>query len=71
MIEVTPMMIKAAWVEARRWWPREIAEAKKCTACGCKKGGFRVIETCILVDQPTPGFAEAIRAAFAASKEAA
>lgn len=66
MSDVTPLMVKAAWAEARRWWPHEIVEAKKCPACGCKKGGYRVVETCILVDQPQPGFREAIEAALRA-----
>lgn len=64
MIEITPMMIKAAWVEGRRWWPHKVVEAE----AGQKVAQvhyFRVVETCILVDEPQPGFAEAIRAALA------
>ena len=56
MTDVTPAMIKAAWVEARRWWPRRIVETDK---------GFRVKETSILVDAPQPGFGEALKAALA------
>lgn len=57
---VTPAMLKAAWVEARRWWPRKIVQDGK---------RYIVIETCILVDEPTPGFREAIEAALAARTE--
>lgn len=54
---VTPAMVKAAWVEARRWWPRKVIQ-----------DGRRMIvaETCITVDDPQPGFREAIEAALAA-----
>lgn len=64
-VEITPIMLKAAWVEARRWWPRKVVETVPCEACGQTKG-FRIIETSIHVDEPQPGFAEAIKAALAA-----
>lgn len=67
MSEVSPAVIKTAWVEARRWWPRKVVETVPCKACGQVKG-YRVLETCILVDEPQPGFAEAIRAALAAKE---
>lgn len=57
MSEVTPAMVKAAWVEARRWWPREIVR---------DGNRFIVVETCTTVDDPQPGFREAIEAALAA-----
>lgn len=60
---VTPAMLKAAWVEARRWWPRQVVEFHRCEACK-QSAGFRVLETCILVDEPAPGFREAIEAAL-------
>jgi hypothetical protein len=61
---VTPEMLKAAWIEARRWWPRNVAEMQPCSACRQTKG-YRMIETCILVSEPQPGFREAIEAALA------
>jgi len=65
---ITPAMLKAAWVEARRWWPSKVVEMRACPACRQSKG-LRVLETCILVDTPQPGFKEAITAALAASEE--
>lgn len=62
---VTPAMLKAAWVEARRWWPRKVVEMTDCAACRQVKG-YRVLETCIRVDEPQPGFREAIEAALRA-----
>lgn len=62
---VTPMMLKAAWVVARGFWPRKVVEMVDCKACRQAKG-YRVLETCIRVEEPTPGFREAIEAAFAA-----
>lgn len=63
MNEVTPEMIKAAWVVARQWWPKRTVELVDCKACKQSKG-LRVLETCIKVDEPTPGFREAIEAAL-------
>lgn len=63
MTEVTPAMIKAAWVEARRWWPHKVVEMVDCKACKQVKG-LRVLETSIKVDEPQPGFREAIEAAL-------
>ena len=63
-ITVTPQMLKAAWVEARRWWPRKVVELYP----GTDRARYHVVETCILVDEPLPGFREALEAAF---KEAA
>lgn len=60
---VTPIMLKAAWHEARRWWPKQIVEMRACPACQQSKG-FRVKETAIHVDEPMPGFREAIQAAL-------
>lgn len=57
-LAVTPAMVKAAWCEARRWWPRKIVQDGK---------RFVVVETCIAVDEPQPGFREAIEAALAAA----
>ena len=51
IMEVTPKMIKAAWVEARRWWPKKVVEMQPCKACR-QVAGLRVLETCILVDEP-------------------
>lgn len=62
---VAPLMIKAAWAEVRNWWPHKVVEMKPCKACGQVKG-FRVIETCINVSEPQPGFKEAIEAALRA-----
>lgn len=62
---VTPAMVKAAWIEARRWWPRKVVEMVPCKACNQAKG-YRVLETCILVDEPQPGFREALEAALRA-----
>ncbi len=67
--EITPAMLKAAWVEVRRWWPRKVAAMVDCKACGQEKG-YRVIETCIRVDEPQPGFREAITAALRACEVA-
>lgn len=68
MIEqVTPAMLKAAWLEARRWWPRKVVAMVDCAACKQPKG-YRVLETCILVDEPQPGFKEAITAALEVSR---
>lgn len=64
---ITPIMLKAAWVEARRWWPRKVVEVVPCKACGAVKS-YRVVETCILVDEPAPGFREAIEAAMNSGK---
>lgn len=66
MIEVTPAMIKAAWVEARRWWPQKVVEVQAGQKVA-QAHYFRVVDTAILVDEPQPGFAEAIRAAFDAA----
>jgi hypothetical protein len=60
---ITPTAIKAAWVEVRRWWPRKVVEVVPCKACGAVKG-YRVVETAILVDEPAPGFREAVEAAL-------
>lgn len=60
---VTPIMLKAAWAEARRWWPRKVVEFHRCSACK-QSAGLRVLETCITVDEPQPGFREAIEAAL-------
>ena len=68
MIEVTPAMIKAAWVEARRWWPQKVVEVQAGQKVA-QAHYFRVVETAILVDEPQPGFAEAIRAALATARE--
>ena len=62
---ITPAMLKAAWVEARRFWPSKVVEFHDCKACRQTKG-FRVVETCIRVDEPQPGFREAIEAALKA-----
>jgi len=64
-VEVTPAMVKAAWVVARQWWPRKVVERVECRACRQAKG-FAVLETSIAVTEPTPGFREAIEAALAA-----
>lgn len=64
-MEVTPAMLKAAWVEVRRWWPRKVVDMVPCKKCGQVKS-LRVVETCILVDEPMPGFKEAIQAALKA-----
>ena len=66
MSEVTPAMVKAAWLVARRWWPRKVVEYRRCKACK-QVAGLRVLETAILVDEPQPGFREAIEAALKAS----
>ncbi len=55
--QITPRMLKAAWVEARRWWPYKVVEQAK---------SYTVKETAIAVDEPQPGFREAITAAFRA-----
>ena len=65
--DVTPEMLKAAWVEARRWWPRKVVEMTACKACR-QTAGLRVLETCIRVDEPQPGFKEAISAALSAEQ---
>lgn len=70
MTEVTPLMVKAAWVEARKWWPRKVAEFHRCKACK-QSVGLRVLETCVLVDEPQPGFKEALQAAWAAWRQGA
>lgn len=62
-IEITPAMLKAAWSECRKWWPRKVVEHVDCKACKQAKG-FKVLETCITVDQPQPGFREALQAAL-------
>jgi len=67
MSDVTPIMLKAAWNEARKWWPYRVVEAKKCPACGQSKG-FVVHQTSIHVDEPQPGFKEAIEAALRAGQ---
>lgn len=64
-MSVTPEMLKAAWAEARRWWPRKVVEMTDCKACRQTKG-LHVAETCIRVDEPQPGFREAIEAALKA-----
>ena len=64
-IELTPIMIKAAWHEARRWWPHQVVETRPCKACGQSKG-WRVKETGINVPEPAPGFREALQAALRA-----
>lgn len=64
-MSVTPEMLKAAWIEARKFWPAKVVEFHDCKACRQTKG-FRVVETCIRVDEPTPGFREAIEAALKA-----
>lgn len=63
---MTPAMIKAAWVEVRRWWPRKVVEMVPCAACRQAKG-YRVLETAILVDEPMPGLREALEAALKAA----
>ncbi len=62
---VTPAMLKAAWVLARRWWPHRVVELVDCPVCRQPKG-LRVLETSLKVDEPTPGFREAIEAALQA-----
>ncbi len=69
-IELTPIMIKAAWREVRRWWPHQVVETRPCKACGQSKG-FRVKETAINVAEPAPGFREALQAALRAGGYAA
>lgn len=64
---IMPAMVRAAWIEARRWWPRKVAEVVACKACGRPKA-FVVTETAILVDEPMPGFREAIEAALRAGE---
>lgn len=65
-MEITPIMLKAAWVEARRWWPKKTVEYHDCKSCRQTKG-IRVVETSILVDTPQPGFKEAMQAMLKAS----
>ena len=60
---LAPAAIKAAWVEARRWWPRKVVEVQAGQKVA-EAHYFRVVETAILVDEPTPGFREAIEAAM-------
>ena len=60
---VTPIMLKAAWLEARKWWPKKVVELVDCKACKQTKG-LRVLETAILVSEPMPGFREVIEAAL-------
>lgn len=67
--EITPAMIKAAWVVARRFWPSKVVEYVPCKACGQTKG-LRLLETSAHVTEPTPGFREAITAALKARDSA-
>jgi len=54
-------MIKAAWAEARRWWPKRVVQE---TVAG--RATLRIFETAILVKEPQPGFREALAAALEA-----
>lgn len=59
------MMVKAAWVVARRFWPQQVVEYRPCKACGQLKG-LRRVEVSGGVSEPMPGFREAIEAALRA-----
>lgn len=65
MTAITPAMVKAAWIEARRWWPQKVVEVQAGQKVA-QAHYFRVVETAILVDEPAPGFKEAIEAAMKA-----
>lgn len=66
MIEVTPMMLKAAWSVTKQFWPRSVVEMRPCKACGQVKG-YRVAETSHQLAEPLPGFRETIEAALRAA----
>jgi hypothetical protein len=64
-IDVTPAMLKAAWLVARNAWPSRVVErGKPCTCSNPKR--LVVLETSLHVEEPTPAFCEAIKAALAA-----
>lgn len=59
-------LLKAAWAVARQFWPRKVVEFYECPACRQPKT-LRMLETAIRVEEPMPGFKEAIEAALAAA----
>lgn len=62
-------MLKVGWLVARRWWPAKVVQVYDWKACK-QTARLKVVETAILVDEPMPGFKEAIEAALAAREEA-